>query len=320
MSNLATQRQARLPQTRVEKLWINIKKNWQLHAMIILPFLYMALFSYVPMYGVQIAFKKYSPRAGIWGSPWIGLQNIEKFFGYYMWEQVVFNTLALTTYSIVVGFPIPIIMALIIHVNTGKHLKKITQRISYVPHFISVVVLVGMINTILNPVFGAMSYIIRIFDIQGYVDIRGNKDAFRHLYMWSGEWQAFGWSSIIYVSGLSSVSDELHEAAKIDGASRLRRIWNIDIPSIAPMAAMLFIMSTGSLLSVGYQKIWLMQNAMNHEVSEVISTYVYKNGIRAGDSGFGTAVGLFQAVINTILLMVVNKVAGWLSDGQYGMF
>lgn len=320
MSNLATQSQTRLPQTKLEKFWVNFKKNWQLHLMIILPLAYLILFNYVPLYGIQIAFKKYSPRAGIWGSEWVGLKNFEKFFGYYMWKEVVVNTIALSMYSLLAGFPIPIILALVIHVNTGKTLKKITQRISYVPHFISIVVMVGILNTVLNPVTGFVGYFIRAFDVRGYVDIRGNKDAFRHLFVWSGEWQGFGWSSIIYVSALSAVSEDLHEAAKIDGASRLRRIAAVDLPAILPMAALLFIMSCGSILSVGYQKVYLMQNAMNHEVSEVISTYVYKNGIRAGDSSFGTAIGLLQSVINTALIYFVNWIANLLSDNEYGMF
>ena len=306
--------------SRMEKFWADFKRNWQLHLMICLPMFYLILFNYVPMYGIQVAFKKFSPRAGIWGSEWIGLKNFEKFFGYYLWKEVVINTVALSSYSLIVGWAPPVILALAIHINTHKVFTKITQRISYMPHFISVVVLVGMINTVLNPVTGFMGYFIRLFDIKGYVDIRGSKDAFRHLFVWTGEWQGVGWGSIIYVSALSAVPTELHEAAKIDGASRLRRVWSVDLPTIIPMMALLFIMSSGSILNVGYQKAYLMGNAMNHEVSEIISTYVYKNGIRSGDASFGSAVGLLQSVINTAIVFFVNWIADLLSDGEYAMF
>ena len=306
--------------SRMEKFWANFKANWQLHLMVCLPMFYLILFHYVPMYGIQVSFKTFSPRAGIWGSEWVGLKNFDKFFGYYLWKEVVWNTVALAGYSLLAGFWPPIILALCIHINTGKILKKVTQRVSYVPHLISVVVLVGMINTVLNPVTGFMAYFIRIFDMKDYVDIRGSKDAFRHLYVWTGEWQGLGWSSILYVSTLSSVPAELHEAAKIDGASRLRRVWSVDLPTLLPLMALQFILSSGGILSVGYQKVYLMQNAMNHEVSEVISTYVYKNGIRAGDASFGSAVGLLQTLISTCLVFFVNWIADLLSDGEYGVF
>ena len=306
--------------SKMEKFWADFKRNWQLHLMICLPMFYLILFHYVPMYGIQVSFKNFSPRAGIWGSEWIGLKNFEKFFGYYLWKEVVINTVALSGYSLLVGWAPPVILALAIHINTHKIFTKITQRISYMPHFISIVVLVGMINTVLNPVTGFMAYFIRLFNIEGYVDIRGSKEAFRHLYVWTGEWQGVGWGSIIYVSALSAVPTELHEAAKIDGASRLRRVWSVDLPTIIPMMALLFIMSSGSILSVGYQKAYLMGNAMNHEVSEIISTYVYKHGIRAGDASFGSAVGLLQSVINTALVFFVNWIADLLSDGEYAMF
>ena len=320
MANLSVENQIRLPQTKWEKFKIRFVKNWQLHAMIILPLCYLILFSYVPLYGVQVAFKKFSPRLGIWGSEWVGFKNYEKFFGYYMWKEVVWNTLALSLYAIFAGFPIPIILALVIHVNTGKTLKKIAQNVSYIPHFISLVVMVGILNTVLNPISGFVGYFIREFNIRGYVDIRTSKEAFRHLYVWSDIWQGTGWSAIIYISALSSVSEDLHEAAKIDGASRLRRIWSVDLPAILPTVALLLIMRFGSVMSVGYQKAYLMQNNLNHDVSELISTYVYKQGIKAGDSSFGTAIGLLQSVVNAVLVFTVNWIANVISDNELGMF
>lgn len=309
-----------LPTTKWQKFWIRFKKNWQLHLMVLLPLAYLILFHYVPMYGITIAFKDYSPRAGIMASPWVGLKHYEKFFGYYLWPQLVWNTLALSLYSIFAGFPIPIILALILHVHTGKTLKKVAQNISYIPHFISLVVMVGILNTVLNPVSGFIGYFNRIMGNVSYDDIRGSKTAFRHLFIWSGIWQSAGWSTIIYVSALSGVPEELHEAAKIDGASRLRRVFSVDFPTILPTVALMLIMRFGSVMSVGYQKAYLMQNATNIAVSEIISTYVYKKGIQSGDMSFGTAVGLLEAVINMILVFLVNWVTNILSDNEMGLF
>ena len=312
--------QTLVPKSGWPRFWLNFKRNWQLHLMILLPFVYLFVFHYVPFYGIQIAFKDYSPRLGIWGSEWVGLDNFKSFFEYYKWPTLVWNTLALSLYSIFVGFPIPIILALILHVHTGKVMKKLAQNISYVPHFISLVVMVGILNTVLNPVSGFLGYINKAFGNVAYEDIRGSKESFRHLYTWSGIWQSTGWSTIIYVSALSAVPEELHEAAKLDGASRLRRVWSVDFPTILPTVAIMLIMRFGAVMSVGYQKAYLMQNAMNIDVSEIISTYVYKQGIRNGNMSFGTAVGLLQSVINTVLVFLVNWITNLLTDNEMGLF
>ena len=309
-----------LATTKAQKFWLRFKKNWQLHLMVFLPLCYLVLFSYVPLYGIQIAFKEYSPRAGIWGSEWVGLKHFEKFFGYYLWPQLVANTISLSLYSIIAGFPIPIILALIIHVNTGKVLKKVAQNVSYIPHFISLVVMVGILNTVLNPVSGFIGYINRITGVTDYLDIRGSKEAFRHLYTWSGIWQSTGWSTIIYVSALSGVPDELHEAAKIDGASRLRRVFSVDFPTILPTVALLLIMRFGSIMSVGYQKAYLMQNSANSRTSEIISTYVYKQGLQGMKFGYSAAVGLMNSVVNTTMVILVNWVTNRLTDNEMGLF
>ena len=316
----ATMGQTLVPKTKWQKFVAKFKKNWPMHLMIVLPLAYLILFSYVPLYGIQIAFKDYSPRLGIWNSPWAGFVHFEKFFGNYLWKQYVFNTLAISLYQICVGFPIPIILALLIHVNTGKTLKKIAQNVSYVPHFISLVVMVGILNTVLNPVSGLLGAIYNRLGIYGANDIRGSKEAFRHLYVWSGVWQGMGWSSIMYLSALSAVPDELHEAAKLDGASRLRRVWSVDIPTILPTICLMLILRFGSIMSVGYQKAYLMQNQMNLETSEIISTYVYKQGIRENNMSFGTAIGLLNSVINTALVFFVNAITNWLSDNELGLF
>ena len=306
--------------TPLQLFWLHFKRDWQLHLMVLVPLAYLILFHYVPMYGIQIAFKDYSPRAGILGSEWVGLKHYEKFFGYYLWPQLVWNTLALSLYSIFAGFPIPIVLALMLHVHTGKALKKLAQNISYIPHFISLVVMVGILNTVLNPVSGLIGFFNQLLGNTNIVDIRASKTAFRHLYIWSGIWQSAGWSTIIYVSALSGVPEELHEAAKIDGASRLRRVFSVDFPTILPTVALMLIMRFGSVMSVGYQKAYLMQNATNIAVSEIISTYVYKKGIKQGDMSFGTAVGLLNSVINMTLVFLVNWVTNILSDNEMGLF
>ena len=311
---------ALVPRTGILRFWKNFKRNWQLHLMLLIPFVYLAVFHYGPMYGLQIAFKHYTPRNGIEGSEWIGLANLKSFFGYYRWPNLVMNTLALSLYSIFLGFPIPIILALLMHVYTGKILKKVCQNVSYVPHFISLVVMVGILNTVLNPVSGFIGYINKAFGNIAYEDIRGSESAFRHLYVWSGIWQNTGWSTIMYVSALTAVPDELHEAAKLDGASRLRRIWAVDLPTIMPTIAIMLILRFGSVMSVGYQKAYLMQNGMNIGVSEIISTYVYKYGLRNFSMSFGSAVGLLQSLINTILVFTVNWVTNLLTDNEMGLF
>lgn len=302
------------------KVMLDFKQNWPLHLMLLVPTLYLILFNYVPLYGLQIAWKEYSPRAGIWGSEWVGWANFERFFEYYKWPTLIWNTIAISLYELVAEFPITIVLALVMHVYTGKYLNKIAQNVSYIPHFISLVVMVGILNTVLNPVSGFIGYLNRVLGETEYIDIRGSKDAFRHLYVWSGIWQGMGWSSILYVSALSGVPMELHEAAKIDGASRLRRVFTIDLPTIMPIIALKLIMNVGGIMSVGYQKAYLMQNAMNGDVSELISTYVYKEGVRAGNMSFGSAVGLMQTFINTILMLVANWVSNFLTDGEMGLF
>jgi len=314
--------QSVLAKTPFQKFCTKFKKNWQLHLMIIFPLAYLILFSYIPLYGIQIAFKAYSPNAGIVGSEWVGFRWYEYFFGLRNWPQLVGNTLAISLYSILVGFPVPIILALIIHVNTGKTLKKVAQNVSYMRHFISLVVMIGILNTVLNPVTGFLGKIYELFGVVQGDDIRGSSKAFRHLYVWSGVWQGMGWSSIMYLSALSAVPDELHEAAKLDGASRLRRVWSVDLPTILPTICLMLIMRFGSIMSVGYQKAYLMMNNMNKDKSEIISVYVYTKGLQAGGEklGFGTAIGLLNSVINMALVFLVNAITNWLSDNELGLF
>ncbi len=309
-----------LKRTGFQNFLVTLGKNWQLHLMIFLPLLYLIIFHYAPMYGLQMAFRDFTPRAGIWNSEWVGLGQFIDFFQYYRWHNIITNTLILSLYTILAGFPIPIVLALIIHVNTYKGLKKVAQNISYIPHFISVVILIGILNTVLNPISGMPGAICRLFGWSYMDDIRGSETAFRHLYVWSGIWQTMGWSSIIYVSALSGVSEDLHEAAKLDGASRLRRVWSVDLPTIMPTIAIMLIMRFGTVMSVGYQKAWLMRNSGNIDVSEIISTYVYARGLGKMEYSYGSAVGLMNSVVNTTMVVVVNWITNRLTDNEMGLF
>ncbi len=293
-------------------VWHRAAKRWQLYLFLLPPVIYILIFAYYPMFGVQIAFKDFTAAKGIWGSEWVGFKHFEKYFSNYMFERLIVNTLRLSIYGLVTSFPLAIIFALLI--NTVKQLKfkKFVQTITYIPHFISVVVLVGMINQIFNPVIGLYGAFYRIFYGGGYpADILGKPTAFVHLYVWSGIWQNLGWSTIIYLAALTSVDAELHEAAQIDGATRLKRIIYIDFPTIIPTASIMLILNIGGIMNVGFEKTYLMQNSMNLIYSEVIPTYVYKVGMTAGASNFSyaAAIGLFNSVINCILLVVFNTLS-----------
>lgn len=288
-----------------------MKKNWRLYLFLLLPVLYIVIFAYVPMAGVQIAFKDYDFTKGVWGSEWVGLKNFKRFFESYNFWEILKNTIVLSFYSLLVSFPIPIIFALIINAFPAQRFKKTVQTISYMPHFISTVVVVGMMIQILNPRTGAFGAIYTALTGNVMKDILSVPSAFSHIYVWSGIWQSMGWSSIIYIAALSGVDSELHEAAQIDGASRFQRVLHIDLPSILPTAIILLILSAGNIMNVGFEKVYLMQNDMNISASEVISTYVYKIGmsVGTGDFSFATAIGLFNSVINFALLITVNFIS-----------
>lgn len=309
-----------LRKTPWQRFLLNFKKNWQLHLMMLLPLAYVLLFEFGPMYGLQIAFREYRPRKGIWGSEWVGLYQFERFFSNRKWVFYLRNTVTISLYQIAVGFPVPIILALILHINEKKALKKIVQNVSYLPHFISIVIMIGILNTVLNPYSGIYGTIARALGAEKVVDIRYNADSFYHLYVWSGVWQQMGWQAIMYVAALSGVSQELHEAAKIDGASRWKRVLHVDLPAITPTICMMLILRFGSIISVGHEKAYLMQNGANIEVSEIVSTYVYKKGIGEANYSFGTAVGLMNSVINTTMIVLVNWITDRLSDGENSLF
>lgn len=287
--------------------WKSIRRHYQLYLFLIPSIIYVFIFCYVPLGGIQIAFRDFKASQGIWGSAWAGLKYFKRFLASPSCLELFRNTLVLSFYSILAGFPLPIILALFLNQCPRKGFKKVVQNITYAPYFISTVVLVGMLNLFLG-INGPMAKLVELFG--GTADLyMGKPQFFRHVYVWSGVWQTVGWNSIIYIAALTSVPAELHEAAMVDGASKWQRIWHIDLPSIKPTIAILLVLSLGGVLGVGYEKVYLMQNTMNISVSEVISTYVYKYGLQKVDYSYSTAVGLFNNLINFILLLTVNKLS-----------
>ena len=296
---------------RARKFFQVFCRQWQLYLFMLIPFVYLLIFCYYPMLGLQIAFKQYSPTGGIWGSRWVGFKHFQTFFTSYQFGRVVWNTIRISLYSLVTGFPLAILFALFLNVMRNQKLKKIIQTITYVPHFISVMVIVGILFQLFNSVSGVYGTMYKLFGGQGYPkDLFSTAETFDHIYVWYGIWQGLGWSSIIYIAALSGVDQELHEAAEIDGASRFKRILHIDFPAILPTASIMLILNFGSIMGVGFEKVYLLQNTMNQSRSEVISTYIYKVGLKSANTfSYGTAIGLFNSVINCTLLVIVNTLS-----------
>ena len=289
-----------------------IIKSRQYYLMILPALIYVLIFCYGPMYGLQIAFKDYKISLGMAGSRWIGFRNFKDFFGGYYFGNLIRNTLSLSLYTLLVGFPMPIIVALVLNELSGKF-KRITQTVLYAPHFISTVVLIGMINILFAPSTGAVNSLLNLVGIED-IYFLGKPEFFRHIYVWSGIWQGMGWNAIIYLAALGGVDPSLHEAASIDGASRMQRIRHINLPCIAPTIIITLILQVGKIASVGYEKVYLLQNELNLEVSEVISTYVYKRGIINTNYSFSTAVGLFNNVVNVTMLLIANRISRKFSE------
>lgn len=296
-----------------KSVWLRILQSKELYMFCLPGIIITLIFHYWPIYGVQIAFRNYSFRRGIWGSEWVGLDHFIRFFNSpYAWQLIV-NTLVLSFYSLAAGFPIPIILALMLNSFRYKKYGKTIQMITYAPNFISTVVMCGMLILFLSPQIGVVNKIIGLAGGQS-INLMGLESAWRHIYVWSGVWQGMGWGSVIYLAALSGVSPELHEAAIVDGATKLQRIFYIDLPSILPVAVMLLILSFGGILSVGFEKAYALQNDLNLSVSEIISTYVYKVGIISNDMSYSAAIGLFNSAVNAVLLITVNSISRKLSD------
>lgn len=285
-----------------------IRRHWQLYLIILLPLLYIIIFKYVPMYGVQIAFKNFRVSKGIFGSEWVGLEHFIIFFTSPSSLKIIMNTLVISIYGIAAGFPFAILLALALNETSSQLYKKSVQMITYAPYFISTVVLVALLLQVLDSRNGIISQILVVLGGKPQ-NLLGNPSLFKSIFVWSGVWQTTGYSAIIYLAALSSINVELYDASKIDGASKLQKVWHIDLPGIAPTIIILLIMNLGYAMSVGFEKVYLMQNPLNLETSEVISTFVYRVGLLQNNYGFSTAVNLFNSVVNLILLSVVNLFA-----------
>ena len=292
-----------------------MRRNWALYLLLLPTLVYIATFHYAPMYGIQIAFRNFNFADGISGSPWAGMKWFNFFFRSAKFWPVVRNTLVISFYSLIASFPIPIILALILHNINSTKFKRTAQTITYLPHFISLVVVVGMLSSFTSINSGWINTLIEFFGGER-IFFMGIPEYYRHLYVWSGVWQEAGWGSIIYMAALTGIDPELHEAATIDGATKLQRIFHIDLPGIIPTIVIMLIMRCGSIMSVGFDKSYLMQNSLNMDVSEVISTYTYKMGLLDSKYSYSTAISLFNNVINFVFLTVVNRFAKLLSGNS----
>ena len=293
-----------------------MRSGWQVYALLLLPVIYLIVFCYIPMGGLVLAFKKYDLSKGILGSPWVGFDNFLKFFQSYKFTIVLKNTLTLAVYSLLVGFPIPILFALLLNAFPARRYGKIVQSVTYIPHFISTVVIVGIIFQLISSRAGIYGSLYTFFTGQSAPDILTKGKYFKHIFVWSGIWQSTGYNAIIYIASLSSVDQSLHEAACIDGASRFQRMIYIDWPCIRGTAVIMLILAAGGIMNVSFEKALLMQNDLNIACSEVISTYVYKVGLQSGigDFSLSTAIGMFNSVINFILLVIVNGISKRLTN------
>ncbi|ACS99856.1 ABC transporter permease [Paenibacillus sp. JDR-2] len=298
---------------RGSRLFKKIARRYDLYLMLLLPIAWYLLFQYGPLYGLQIAFKDFNPAKGIVGSKWVGFEHFTRFFDSYYFWRLLWNTISINLFSLLIAFPIPIVLALIIQELPNRGFSKWLQNITYLPHFISIVVIVGMLQLFLSPKSGPVNGLIEAF---GGTPIRFLEEAawFKPIFISSNIWQNMGWQSIMYIAALIGINPQLYEAAKMDGASRLRRIWHISLPGIVPVIVILLILDIGHFMNIGFEKVLLMQNSMNIEASDVISTFVYTTGILKGEYSYTAAIGLFNAVINLALLLFVNRFARKLSE------
>ncbi|MBD2872829.1 ABC transporter permease [Paenibacillus arenilitoris] len=286
----------------------SFKRDYQLWIMVFPAILVVFVFNYVPMYGIQLAFRDYDFSKGITGGEWRGLHYFEQFINSFSFADLMQNTVAISLATIVLSFPVPIVLALILNQLMGKRIKRTLQTTVYLPHFISTVVLVGMLNVLLSPSTGVIGQLMKWAGM-GDINLLASTNAFVPVYVLSDIWQHCGWNSIIYLAALSTIDPQLYDAAKIDGASRWQTIRHIEFPALVPTIIILFILSMGHVLGTGFEKVFLMQNTLNLPVSEVISTYVYKIGIVSNQFSYSAAIGLFNTVINFIFLYAMNLIS-----------
>ncbi|MBA3869277.1 MAG: sugar ABC transporter permease [Anaerolineae bacterium] len=317
------QKQSLLANPQSTSQWYKAKKSfrrhWQLYLVMVPALLYFFVFKYIPIANAVIAFKEYNVVQGIWGSPWVGLKYFNLFFENPVFWTLIKNTLAISLYALVVGFPIPIILAICLNEIRDGFFRRFTQLVTYAPYFISTVIIVSMLILLLSPRLGAVNLGLEALGLKP-INFLGVPALFAGIFAWSGVWQFSGYAAVIYLAALSGIDPQLHDAAKVDGASRLQKIRHVDLPGIMPVILVILILNVGSLLSVSFEKIFLLQNPLNLATSEVISTYVYKIGLLNANYSFATAVGLFNSVIGMILLVLVNSLAKRFSDSGAGLW
>lgn len=295
-------------QSRWHRFKVYMGRNYPYYLFILPAFIWYIVFMYVPIYGLQIAFRDYRPALGFLDSEWVGLHHFRRFYNSYYFWPVIKNTVLISLYSLIAGFPLPIIFALMLNELSSPKLKKNIQTISYAPHFISTVVIVGMLSIFFDPQYGMVNHVMAALGMDRK-NFLYDPEATRHLYVWSGVWQGLGWGSIIYVAALSAVDGEILEAATVDGATRMQKIRYINLPTLVPTIVIMLIMNIGSIMNVGFDKMFLMRNELNSDSTTVISVYVYLQGIENMNYSFSSAVGLFNNVINFIFLFIANQIA-----------
>lgn len=298
-----------------KKPWFDLKHDWQLWLLLLPALIYIVIFCYGPMYGLQLAFRDYDFSKGLTGGAWVGLKYFKQYFTSPMFVPTVKNTFVIAFFSLLWGFPVPIILALVINSIQNKNWRRTVQTSVYMPYFISTVVLVAMLQIMLSPSTGILDHFLKatgLFSEQS--NFLGDASAFVPVYVISGIWQSAGWNSIIFIAALSAVDGQLYDAAKVDGANKWQQVWYVELPALLPTIIILLIMNMGGILSVGFEKTFLMQNSLNRGVSEVISTYVFNIGVKSSQFSFGSAVGLFNTLVNFIFLMTVNKISKRAAD------
>lgn len=302
-----------MPASKESSLWRRISRNWGLYLLLLPAVVILICFTYKPMIGIVIAFKDFTPVNGIFGSPWAGMKYFEQYFNSYQFWPTITNTLVISLYTILVTFPLPIVIALLCNQITAQKYKKFFQVSTYLPHFISTVVMCGMIILFLSPSTGIIAKLLSYIGVT-LPNVMGQPGAFSSIYVWTEAWQHVGWDSILYIAALSAVDPSLYEAATVDGASKWQKILRIDIPMLLPTITIMLILRMGSVMSVGFEKVYLLQNPLNMTASEIISTYVYKMGLISNQYSLSSAINLFNNVINFILLLSMNWISGKLSE------
>ncbi len=297
------------PKSHGKTLGTRILEHWQLYVLLLIPIVLTLIYKYIPMYGIQIAFRDYKPSRGFSGSEWVGWYWFERLFTAPTFKRMISNTILLNFWGLLWSFPVPIILALAINQLRFKRYKRVVQTVLYAPHFISIMVVCGMIRIFLSPSGGLINLL-----LGSTTDFLTESSAFRPIYIISGIWQDAGWGTIVYLATLSTVDSALYEAAKIDGASMFQRIWNIDLPALVPMIIMQLIMCAGGIMNVGFEKVMLLQTELNKATSDVLAVYVYEQGILNAKYSYSTAVGLFNTAINIVLLIIVNTISKKAAD------